>query len=178
MKKYWILLAGVLLLAGCTSPKKEQLKYGEIIPTEDGMILPMANAPGEKQDNWCVRLIIADNDVILQSPKQLESCYFTILGKNLDTNEDEVRYVDLDFQGGRNGGYIYSIPYLWFPAKVWMEKTEQLVIYYVPEGLDYPVIEKETENGPISYPDVTGYYFLFEQEEIQRLFAPLTAHLR
>ena len=39
MKKALILVAAILLLAGC-GPKKETLKYGKIITAENGMILP------------------------------------------------------------------------------------------------------------------------------------------
>lgn len=180
MKKYWILIAGLLLLAGCTTQKKEQLKYGEIIPTEDGMILPMANAPGEKQDNWCIGVTFGDQALYMQSPRELRSCYVSIAYMDPSTGQQDVSDIDLDFiDRAKNGTYVYSLSYLWFVSRATMENALQVTFYYAPSNVALPSKEIEVEDGgKLTFPDFTGYCFVFNQEECAKYLKALTEKLR
>ena len=180
MRTIRILLAGLLLLSACSAPKKE-LVYGKIIPTRDGLILPMADAPGEKQDNWCIGVTFGDQAIYLQSPRELHSCYVSIVYVNRDTGEQDVSDIDLDFLDRTDKGiYVYSLPYLWFVSRSCMEHALQATFYYAPSDVALPTKEIEVgdDGGKLTFPDFTGYCFIFNRQECALYLKALTEKLR
>ena len=178
MKKLMILAAALLLTAGC-GPKKDTLKYGKIIPVENGIALPMSREPGGNKTDWNVGMFFTPEGVVIQSPCELHTCAVSVVYENSGTGMLDVSNVDLDFQDrSSKGNYFYSLPYLWFPSRNCLEHAVQLTVTYAPENAALPLREMETPDGKQMLPDVTGYCFVFTGEEIPKYFKALIDNLR
>ena len=178
MKKALLLVATLLLLAGC-GPKKDTLKYGKIIPVENGIALPMSREPGGNKTDWNVGMFFTPEGVVIQSPCELHTCAVSVVYENSGTGMLDVSNVDLDFQDrSSKGNYFYSLPYLWFPSRNCLEHAVQLTVTYAPENAALPLREMETPDGKQMLPDVTGYCFVFTGEEIPKYFKALIDNLR
>ena len=180
MKRPWTRgLLLLLLLAGCTSPKMEKLKYGKILPVENGIILPMSREPGGRKADWNVGLFFTPEGVVVQSPCELHSCTVNVVYENPETGVIDASSVDLDFRDRSSKGYyLYALPYLWFPSRACLENAVQVTVTYAPENADLPLQEVETPDGKQMLPDVTGYCFVFTGEEIPKYCKALIEKLR
>ena len=85
MKKALLLVATLLLLAGC-GPKKDTLKYGKIIPVENGIALPMSREPGGNKTDWNVGMFFTPEGVVIQSPCELHTCAVSVKQKESVTD--------------------------------------------------------------------------------------------
>lgn len=180
MKKYLWTVVLLAVLAGCGNVKKEKLSYGRIILTENGMILPMAKEPGSKQADWCIGVTVGDNALFMQSPRELHSCYVSVVYLDPVTGQQDVSDIDFDFvDRAPNGIYVYSLPYLWFVSRTTMQNALQVTFYYAPSDVALPQKEIDVEDGgKLTFPDFTGYCFVFSDEEISEYFKALIEKLR
>ena len=176
-KAKWFLLLLVLLAAGCSS-QKVRLDYGKIIPFDNGMILPMVSESGNGKPDWCIQLEFGESQVYLGSPRMLHSCYLSFAYEDPATGVRDMTDVDLDFYDMKDGRYVYTLPYIWFPGRSVVENAFQTVVYYAPEDVSLPQREVTLETGEtVTFPDFTGYCFLFNREETAAYFGALAAHL-
>lgn len=177
MKKTLIALSLLLALAGCKTEKKTALEFGEVVLTQEGMVLPVRKTPDSKKPFWCMDLSFEPQYVVLRSPRELTSCFMTFAYES--GGHQDITTVDLDFHSIQDGWYVYALSYNWFPPKAIVEKTVQTGVYYVPSDVDIPEQEHTDENGEkFTYPDFSGYYFIFNQAESRQYFQQLTDHLQ
>ena len=177
MKKASIVILAILLLASCQNEKKTSLSFGQVVLTDEGMVLPVKKNPDSEKPFWCMDLAFENQYAVLRSPKELSTCYITF-AYDADGHQD-MATVNLDFHSIQDGWYVYALPYNWFPPKAVVEKTIQTGVYYIPTDAEIPDKEFTDENGEkLTYPDFTGYYFLFNQDETQQFFKALTNHLQ
>lgn len=177
MKKTLLLTLLLLLLSGC-APHKKSLSYGKIIPYGNGMVLPMAQEPGSKQADWCIELLFDDDMVVMRSPRVLHACYISILYEIPETDGQDAVDVDLDFYDQVGGKYVYALPYSWFPSREKVENALQISVFYGPEDVGLPTRSVEMDGGTVTYPDFTGYCFIFNRKEARKYFKAFTEHLQ
>ena len=177
MKRVFLLVILLVLASGC-GPHKTQLSDGKIIPYNNGMILPMAEHPGSQKMDWCIELLFDETSVVMRSPRMLHTCYLSITYEDPVTEKKDVSDVDLDFYDQTKGQYVYALPYSWFPSRAQVENAIQIAVFYGPENVGLPTRTVPTEEGAMTYPDFTGYKFVFNQEEVRKYFKSFTEHLQ
>jgi len=162
---------------GCQSEKRTSLEFGQVVVTEEGMVLPVKKTPDSEKPYWCIDLSFEEQYVVIRCPMMLASCYMTFAYES--NGHQDIATSTLDFHSIQDGWYVYALSYNWFPPKSVVEKTIQTGIYYIPSDVSIPDREYTDENGDkLTYPDFTGYYFLFNQTESQQYLKALTDHLR
>ncbi|MDY6278383.1 MAG: hypothetical protein SPL35_08235 [Bacteroidales bacterium] len=178
MKRYLIILVALAVFTVSCGPKKTKVYDGSFIKTERGVLLPIADAPGEKASNYDIEVEFGDKELILKSSRMLGSCYASFLYELPGGNRD-VMDVDLDFQDLVKGKYMYSISYGWLPGKNLVKKMVGVTFFYAPLDTALPTVEEKDENGTVafSYPDFTGYRFMFQGEEVEKYLSPLLEKL-
>ena len=177
MKKILTATIGlILVIAGCNPTHKTPLEFGEVVLTQEGMVLPVRKTPDSKKPFWCMDLSFESQYVVLRSPRQLTSCFMTFAYEA--GGHQDITTVELDFHSLQDGWYVYATSYNWFPPKSIFDKTIQTGIYYIPSDVDIPEKEHTDENGDkYTYPDFTGYYFMLNREESQQYLQNLAGHL-
>lgn len=177
MKKTLLFALLLLILSGCTPPKA-RLSYGKIIPYKNAVVLPMAKQPGSMDADWCIELLFDEDQVVLRSPEMLHTCYISIAYEIPGTDKKDVADMDLDFYDQMGGQFVYTLPYSWFPSRDKVENVIQIAVFYGPESVGLPTRSVETEDGTITYPDYSGYSFIFNRKESLKYFKAFIEHLR
>ena len=108
----------------------------------------------------------------------LGSCYVSFLYEKTEDGQRDVMDVDLDFQDRINGKYIYSISYGWLPGKA--HSFKGVTFFYAPMDVALPINEEKDSDGTVlfTYPDYTGYKFMFQGEEVGKYLSALLNKLR
>ncbi len=178
MKKLMILAAALLLTAGC-GPKKVNLEFGSIVPTQEGFLLPILREPGSKRVDYTVELAFADNSAVLYSKKEMHSCFITFAYTVPGTEQKDLSTLDLDFHDRVDGLWVYRVPYTLFPAKAILDNVFQTAVYYAPQNVGLPQKDITAEDGShLLYPDYKGYYFIFNGDETKTWFKPVLDHVQ
>ena len=95
MKKASFVILAILLLASCQNEKKTSLSFGQVVLTDEGMVLPVRKNPDSEKPFWCMDLAFENQYAVLRSPKELSTCYITF-AYDADGHQD-MATVNLDF---------------------------------------------------------------------------------
>lgn len=180
MKRILLGMAALLALAtSCATHETVRTSYGPMIPTDDGMTLPIARKPDSKKTDFTVELAFEDDAVCLRAPEMLELARLTFIYRHPERGDADEQVVDLDFQDRVQGRYVYSLPYGWFLPRRFADHVLQASVIYVPVGTPVKTREAtDAEGHTVVLPDFSGYSFRFNAEEFQRYFQPFIGHLR
>lgn len=177
MKRILLVAALLLSLSACQSGHKVNLGFGQVIVKEDCMVLPVRKEAGKPAPEWTIELSFQDKYAVLKSPYMLNTCYLSF-AYELDGRQDLIT-ADLDFYTMEGKQYVYALPYSWFPPKNLVENVVQTAVYYVPENAPIPMLETMDPDGNrYTYPDFSGYFFVFDKAESQEYFKALIQHLK
>lgn len=180
MKKiiYIILFSFIILSCG---PKQVKTESGRFMPFKDGygFILPISPSQGSEQNEYSIVVTFEDDAVYLKSKRELTDPFLSIMYKS-DMSEigHETTQVSLDFRTVQNEQYIYSTDYKWFIPKETAERVIMAGFYYVPSDVAIKNVEKiDPKGNTISYPDFTGYEFIFDEKDFSKFFKEFINHL-
>lgn len=177
MKKIMTIAAVLLSIWACQSNKKVNLDFGQVIVKEDCLVLPIRKEAGKHAPEWTIELSFQDKYAVLKSPYLLNTCYLSFAFES--NGHNDLTTADLDFYTMEGKKYVYALPYTWFPPKAVVEKVIQTGVYYVPENAPIPMMEGNDPDGnKYTYPDFSGYFFVFNQQESQEYFKALIQHLK
>lgn len=168
----------LVLLSACGSGKTK-IFDGYFIQSENGVVLPIAKEPGSNSLKYDVNVEFGEHELFLKSPVMLGACYVSVLYEKADGKRD-VMDVDLDFQDLIQGKYVYSIAYGWLPGKSYAKSIKGVTFFYAPIDAALPSIEEKDSDGTVlfTYPDFTGYKFMFQGDEVGKYLPALLENLR
>lgn len=177
MKRIMLVAALLLGLWACQNGHKVNLGFGQVVVKEDCMLLPIRKEAGQPAPEWSIELSFQDQYAVLKSPYLLNTCYLSFAYES--NGHKDLTEADLDFYTMEGNQYVYALPYSWFPPKSIVENAIQTAVYYVPENAPVPMQETTDSDGNrYTYPDFSGYFFVFGKAETQEYFKALIQHLK
>lgn len=180
MKKTIYLILFSLAILSC-GPKQVKTESGKFMPFKDGygFVLPISPSQGSEQNEYSIVVTFEEDAVYLKSKRELSDPFLSIMYKSdMAESGHETTQVSLDFRTIQNGQYIYSTNYKWFIPKETTKKVIMAGFYYAPTDVAIKTVEKTGPNGQtISYPDFTGYEFVFGEKEFPKYFKEFINHL-
>jgi|GEM_PF-2107837 len=179
-----VILAAVAMVAASCGPKTVKAEFGKFVPLQDGVILPIAKGNDMKHVDYSIRLTFEEDGVYLRSPEMLATSYISMAYDYIDEEGNQkgrdMNENDLDFMDKIGGEYVYYLPYGWFPSKRIAENVFQLGVYYAPASASIPIKEVKGPDGIVqyTYPDYSGYSFMFNKEEFHEYFKAFIERLQ
>lgn len=172
------LLATALLafvMASC-GPKTESLQHGRIVPREDGFDLPIVKKTGKKAVDYTVGIAFAEDKLFMLSKRDLYEARVSFFYMNGE--ERRIKDCDLDFLSKNGDLYVYGLPYNLLLSKTHADNVKQVLFAYVPKDVTLPQVVEENGADREVYPDFTGYYFVFNEDEYQTYFEAFRDNLK
>ncbi len=178
MKRHIIILLTICICAVSCGSHKTKVFDGYFIKKENGVVLPIAKIPESKAVDYEIEVLFDEHELVLRSTQMLGSCYVSFLYEKAKDGQRDVMDVDLDFQDRINGKYIYAIPYGWLPGKA--NRIKGVTFFYAPMDVALPIKEEKDSEGTVlfTYPDYTGYKFMFQGDEVEKYLSTLLNKLR